>query len=290
MDMTNDLSKRARRGAAAMCHTIKLTIETSLPTWIQSWKDPQQITDDKHCHQQWKWLTYIYNANTVGRKQCTLCNCKQVATSTAWSNLPSTKTMNTSMLWPMTRIYSRFSGCDSQLFGKGKTTSVSTMITWWGIGDVGLGASGDDGTDTSMVTTTRQKSITVPLNNMACTSSHFQGTGYGMSSSSVRILFILVALFCESVFDDICSSVVHPLPHSPFSLISPLTLSNHLILGLSRSLPYISIVILPTQCSSLHTICPYQFRILSWISIAISPTFGASIPYLSFLKLSCRPL
>ncbi len=28
--------KRARRGTAAMCHTIKLTIETNLPTWIQS--------------------------------------------------------------------------------------------------------------------------------------------------------------------------------------------------------------------------------------------------------------
>ena len=34
--MTNDLPKRARRGAAAMCRTIKLTIETILPTWIQS--------------------------------------------------------------------------------------------------------------------------------------------------------------------------------------------------------------------------------------------------------------
>ena len=52
------------------------------------------------------------------------------------------------------------------------------------------------------------------------------------------------------------------------------------------SLPYISIVILPTQCSSLLTIFPYQFRILSWTSIAISPTFGSSIPYLSFVILS----
>ena len=52
------------------------------------------------------------------------------------------------------------------------------------------------------------------------------------------------------------------------------------------SLPYISIVILPTQCSSLLTICPYQFCILSWTSIAISPTFGVSILYLSFLNLS----
>ena len=52
------------------------------------------------------------------------------------------------------------------------------------------------------------------------------------------------------------------------------------------SLPYISIVILPTQCSSLLTICPYQFHILSWTSIVISPTFGVSILYLSFLILS----
>ena len=52
------------------------------------------------------------------------------------------------------------------------------------------------------------------------------------------------------------------------------------------SLPYISIVILPTQCSSLLTTCPYQFRVLSWTSIAISPTFGVSILYLSFLILS----
>ena len=74
---------------------------------------------------------------------------------------------------------------------------------------------------------------TTPLNNMTRTSSHFQGTGYGTSSSTVIILFISVPLFasrCSTI--DICSSVVHSLPESPFSLISPLTLSNHLILGL----------------------------------------------------------
>ena len=43
---------------------------------------------------------------------------------------------------------------------------------------------------------------TASLNNMASTSSHFQGNGYGTSSSSVRILFILGPLFCESMFDD----------------------------------------------------------------------------------------
>ena len=52
------------------------------------------------------------------------------------------------------------------------------------------------------------------------------------------------------------------------------------------SLPLISIVILPTQCFSLLTICPYQFCILSWNSITISPTFGVSILYISFLILS----
>ena len=63
--------KTSRRGTAALCHTIKLTIETSMPTWIKSWKDPHQIEADQHCLQQWKLLTYIYNANAVGRKQCT---------------------------------------------------------------------------------------------------------------------------------------------------------------------------------------------------------------------------
>ena len=48
------------------------------------------------------------------------------------------------------------------------------------------------------------------------------------SSSSVRILFILVPVFCESMFDDMCISVVHSLPDSPFSLIPLLTLPNHL--------------------------------------------------------------
>ena len=146
---------------------------------------------------------------------------------------------------------------------------------------------------------------TASLNNMASTSSHFQGTGYGTSSSSVRILFILGLLFCESMFDGLCSSVVHSLPDSPFSLISPsfyhtwsytpsLTVPSlwyhpHSIQPSylrPSSLPYISIVILPTQCSSLPTICPYQLRILSWTSIAISPTFGISILYLSFRILS----
>ena len=90
--------------------------------------------------------------------------------------------------------------------------------------------------------------------------------------------------FCESMFDDICSSVVHSLHDSPFSFISPLTLSNHLILGLPlfRTFPPSFFV----RSALLFSLCLYQFRILYWTSIAISPTFGASIPYLSFLILS----
>ena len=69
--------------------------------------------------------------------------------------------------------------------------------------------------------TSTSATSTASLNNMASPSSHFQGTGYGTSSSSVKILFILGLLFCESVFDGLCSSVVHSLPYSPFSLVSP---------------------------------------------------------------------
>ena len=106
---------------------------------------------------------------------------------------------------------------------------------------------------------------------MASTSSHFQGTGYGTSSSSVRILFILVPLFCESMFDDICISVVHSLPDSPFSLISPLTLFNHLILGLPlfRTFPS-SFFLRSVLLSSPYARRPYQFRILSWTSCHFS--------------------
>ena len=74
------------------------------------------------------------------------------------------------------------------------------------------------------------------------------------------------------------SLTVHSLWYHPHS-IQPSYLRP-------SSLPFISIVILPTQWSSLLTICPYQFRILSWTSIANSPTFGVSILYLSFLILS----
>ncbi len=149
----------------------------------------------------------------------------KVATLTAWSNLPSTKTMETSMLWPMTRVYSHFSGCDTvgcrQRLNNICVNNVQMVRHWWHRPV----AFGDDGTDISKVVsqldTSPSATFTASLNNMASTSSHFQGTGYGTSSSSVRILFILGPLFCESVFDGLCSSIVHSLPDSPFSLVSP---------------------------------------------------------------------
>ncbi len=128
----------------------------------------------------------------------------------------------------MTRVYSRLFIWlwYSRLFGKGKTTSVSTMIKWWGIGDAGLGTMERISVWLPQLDTSPSALSTDPLNNMASTSSHFQGTGYGKSSSSARIIFILVPL-CASRCSTICSSVVH-------SLLFGITLtpSNHLILGL----------------------------------------------------------
>ena len=65
-----------------MCHTIKLTIETNLPPTIQCKCGGEETVN-------------------------------MAATSTTCSNLSSIKKMNTSMLWPMTRVYSRFCGCDA---------------------------------------------------------------------------------------------------------------------------------------------------------------------------------
>ena len=134
-----------------------------------------------------------------------------------------------------------------------------------------------------MVTTTRHKSISTLYSSCTqhgkYTSSHFQGTGYGTSSSSVRILFILVPLLCESMFADMYLGRTLPPWHAFLFDITPHSIQPSYLRP--SSLPYISIVIHPTPCSSLLIICPYQFRILSWTSIAISPTFGASIPYSS---------
>ena len=154
------------------------------------------------------------------------------------------------------------------------------MIKWWGIGDVCMGRLGTMERISvwlPQLDISPSATSTASLNNMASTSSHFQGTGYRKSSPSVRILFILGPLFCEWMFDGLCSPAVHSLPHS----IQPCYLRPS-----SQESSVRFIVILPTQCSSLLTICSYQFRILSWTSIAISPTFCVSILYLSFLILS----
>ena len=63
---------------------------------------------------------------------------------------------------------------------------------------------------------------------------------------------------------------------SPFSLMSSFTLSNHLLLGLPLLLlpcTFITIALLPTQCSSLRITCPYHFNLLSCTFFVISPTF-----------------
>ena len=113
------------------------------------------------------------------------------------------------MLWPMTRLYSRFSGCDT----------------------VGCSANG------------KQHPCQQWSNGESFPPWH-------------------------SILFDITPRSIQPCYLRP------------------SSLPYIFIVILPTQCFTLLTICSYQFRILSWTAIAISPTFGSSIPYLSFVILS----
>ena len=78
---------------------------------------------------------------------------------------------------------------------------------------------------------------------------------------------------------------------SPFSLISSLALSNHLLLGLPIFLlpcTFISITLHPTQCSSHLITCPYQFNLCSWTCFAISPTF-LSQSYLVQLRNSKHP-
>ena len=63
---------------------------------------------------------------------------------------------------------------------------------------------------------------------------------------------------------------------SPFFLMSSFTLSNHLLLGLPLFLlpcTFITIALLPTQCSSLRITCPYHFNLLSCTLFVTSPTF-----------------
>ena len=133
---------------------------------------------------------------------------------------------------------------------------------------------------------------TASLNNMASTSSHFQGTGYGTSSSSVRILFILGPLFCESVFDGLCSSVIHSLPDSRSLLFGiTLTPSNHLILGLPLSRTFPSSSSYAVLLSSHHMPVPvphpildfhcdfYHFRCLDPVSFIPYPVDLCNLPY-----------
>ncbi len=61
--------------AKTLLHCLRVLRGTATNYRIQteSWHDPQQIDSieaDQHCHQQIQWLTCIYNANAVGRKQC----------------------------------------------------------------------------------------------------------------------------------------------------------------------------------------------------------------------------
>ena len=90
--------------------------------------------------------------------------------------------------------------------------------------------------------------------------------------------------YVGSMYDDIRLHVAD----CPFSLMSSFTLSNHLLLGLPLFLlpcTFITVALLPTQCSSLRITCPYHFNLLSCTFFVISPTFVVHL-ILSFLILS----
>ena len=183
--------------------------------------------------------------------------------------------MNTSMLWPMTRVYSRFSGCDEvgcsakvkQHLCQQLSNGEALVTSAWGrLGTMERISVGLPQLDTSPSATS-----TASLNSMASTSSHFQGTGYGTSSSSVRILFILGPLFCESMSDGLCSSVVHSLPDSPFSLVSPSLQPTFLS---SHHMPVpVSHPILDFHCDFSH------FRCLNPVSFILYPVDLYNLPY-----------
>ena len=108
--------------------------------------------------------------------------------------------------------------------------------------------------------TRRSAFSTAHVTNGASTSSQFPWTSYDTSSSSVTssFLFILVPVLCQgSMFDDIRAHVARSYTSSPAVHsrdISPLTLSNHLLLGLPLiriTCTSISITLLPRQWSSL---------------------------------------
>ena len=104
------------------------------------------------------------------------------------------------------------------------------------------------------------------------------------------VAFIVVLLNLHTP-RPVCRSVVHSLPDSPFSLTSPLTLSNHLLLGPPPSLPpplylhfqrHSSYAVL---FSSHHMPVPVPHPILDFIAIA--HPFRCFDP-LFFHSLSCR--
>ena len=67
-----------------------------------------------------------------------------------------------------------------------------------------------------------------------------------------------------------CSSGAHFLPRQSLLLISPLTLSNHLLSCLPRFLlacPFISITLFPTRCSSHHMPISLNTRFLELCAI-----------------------
>ena len=68
---------------------------------------------------------------------------------------------------------------------------------------------------------------------------------------------------------------------SPFSFISPFTLSNHILLGL----PLFRIHYTFITIALLLITCPYHFNLLSCTLFVFSPTFVVP-PILSFLILS----
>ena len=80
--------------------------------------------------------------------------------------------------------------------------------------------------------------------------------------------------------------VSHSLPDTPFSLISPLALSNHLILGLPLFRTFPSSFFLRSALLFSSYARTSSASYLGLNSIAISPTFGSPIPYHSFVILS----
>ena len=148
------------------------------------------------------------------------------------------------------------------------------MMKWRGIDDVGLaGAFGDNGTDISIVI-----KLSISTLYSSCKqhgkyySSHFRLSGYGMSSSSVTNTFLLPLspILCGvdvRRYRHVSSSIVHSLPDRPFSLISPLTLANHLVRGLPLFrllvLTFLSLFFLRSAFLLSSNASTYQFRLLS---------------------------